>query len=91
MGDSAFQIMGLLINYLDKRSQYKYCSLMLGKLAVGYEKFLCVVRAGDLVGAHSLLLTLLSHHLLLLAVFPHICDGNAVGGLVTGSKAFLVR
>lgn len=40
---------------------------MLRKLAVGYEKFLFVVRAGDLVGAHSLVLILLSHQLLLLA------------------------
>lgn len=61
---------------------------MLGKLAVGYEEFLCVVRAGDLVGAHSLVLTLLSRHLLLLAVFPHICDGNAVGSWSQGPRPF---
>lgn len=37
---------------------------MLGKLAVGYEEFFCVVRAGDVVGAPSLVLILLSRHLL---------------------------
>lgn len=71
----------------------------MGRLAVKFEKFLCVVRAGDFVGAWSLVLALIRSHLLFPVcvlgpketrhrALPCTCHGNDAG-LVLG-QAFLI-